>query len=343
MLVSIIIPIRNEEKFIGKCLDSFLPQIKGRDDFEILCVDGMSTDKTAEIIQKYAILDNRIRLIQNPEKIAPTAMNRAIDQAQGNFVMVVGSHAEYAANYIDSCLEVIQRTGAEHVGGYMTTVSGANTASGNAIAAATSCPFGIGNSMFRLAGPEQEADTVPFGMYRRDVFEKIGMYDERLVRNQDIELNSRLRKAGGKIIISPEIKLTYFNRATYSGLWQQAFNNGLWNPYTVWLVGGGLRLRHFIPMFFVLSLIVLGLLSIGYWPFAILLGLDISMYSMAAIYFAVKASKNKNASIIRVLISFFILHIAYGAGSLWGVLTIPIKFPNRKAKKPGTALADRKI
>ena len=122
MLVSIIIPMRNEEKFIGKCLDSFLSQIQGRNNFEILCVDGMSTDKTTEIAQQYALSDNRIKLIQNPEKIAPTALNRALDQAKGDFVMVVGCHAEYAADYIDKCLEVIERTGAEHVGGYMTTV-----------------------------------------------------------------------------------------------------------------------------------------------------------------------------------------------------------------------------
>lgn len=342
MLVSIIIPVRNEKKFIDKCLDSFLLQIQGRDDFEILCVDGMSTDGTRGIINQYIRGDKRIRLIENPKRIAPSAMNLALDQAGGDFIMVVGCHAEYAPDYINKCLDVIERTRAEHVGGYMTTVPGADTATGNAIAAATSCCFGIGNSMFRLSGPEQEVDTVPFGMYRRGIFERIGRYDERLVRNQDIELNSRIRKAGGKIIISPEIKLKYYNRATYRGLWQQAFNNGLWNPYTIWLVGGGLYIRHFVPMFFVLGLITFTIGAFGGWSFRwILLGY-ILFYLLTASVFSTQSVRRTKTSFILVLWAFVVLHLAYGLGSIWAIITIPFKFPNRREKTIGKPLADRK-
>ena len=117
-----------------------------------------------------------------------------------------------------------------------------------------------------LKGPEKEVDTVPFGTYRKEIFEKVGVYDERLVRNQDIELNSRIRKAGGKIVISPQIELQYYNRATFRGIWQQSFNNGLWNPYTIYLVGGGLCLRHFVPMFFVVGLGCMSASAFLWWP-----------------------------------------------------------------------------
>ncbi len=342
MLVSVVIPIRNEEKFIGKCLDSFLPQIKGRDDIEILCINGRSTDKTQEVIDKYSKRNDRIKCIDNPDKIASTGLNIAISKSCAKYIMVVGCHAEYAPNYIAKCLEVIQRTNAEQVGGYLKTRPGQNTKIGNAIASATSCIFGIGNSRFRMEGPEQEVETVPFGMYRSEVFGEIGFYDERLVRNQDIELNSRLRKAGGKIVISPEIKLSYFNRATYSGLWQQAFNNGLWNPYTIWLTGGGLSIRHFIPMAFVLSVIVLAIASCCYRPVSFLLLADVITYSSLAALMAVKVAAKDKVSTARVLWAFLTLHIAYGLGSLWAVITIPFKFPSRNISNPGKPIADRK-
>ncbi|MCF7955125.1 MAG: glycosyltransferase family 2 protein [Phycisphaerae bacterium] len=343
MLVSVIIPIRNEEKFIGKCLDSFLPQIESRDDIEILCVNGRSTDKTQEVIDGYSKLNNHIKTIDNPDKIVPTGLNVAIRSSSAKYIMVVGCHAEYAPDYIAKCLEVIQRTNADQVGGYLKTLPGQNTKNGNVIAAATSCIFGIGNSKFRMEGPEQEVDTVPFGMYRREVFDKIGLYDERLVRNQDIELNKRLLKANGKIVISPEIKLSYFNRATYSGLWQQAFNNGLWNPYTIWLTGGGLSVRHFVPMVFVLSLIIFAIASCFYWPISFLLLADVLAYSSLAAIMAIKVAAKDKVSAAKVLWAFLTLHIAYGLGSLWSVITIPFKFPRRNISNAGKPIADRKV
>lgn len=341
MLVSAIIPMRNEEKFVEKCLDSLLKQVEGRD-YELLCVDGMSTDRTQEIVREYCARSAQVRLIENPKSIAPAAMNLGIKHAKGKYILILGCHAEYSPDHIDKCIEVIERTGADEVGGYMTTLPGDDTATGKAIAEATSCPFGVGNSMFRLRGPEQEVDTVPFGMYRREVFDKVGLYDERLVRNQDMEINSRLIKAGGRIIISPEIKLSYFNRATYSGLWQQAFNNGLWNPYTIWLVGGGLSIRHFIPMVFVFSLIVLAIASCLYWPISFLLLAEVITYSSLAALMAVKVAAKDKVSSARVLWAFLTLHIAYGLGSLWAVITIPFKFPSRNISNPGKPIADRK-
>jgi glycosyltransferase involved in cell wall biosynthesis len=339
--VSVVAPCRNEVGFIESAISSILSGDYPADKIELLIVDGMSTDGTRNKATDMAEGDARIRVLDNPDRIVPSAMNTAIKAAKGDYIVRIDCHCCFASDYISKCVEVAKRTGADNVGGYIETLPGADTKTAKAIAAATSSQFGVGNSAFRIGGNEREVDTVPFGTYKKDSFEKIGYYDERLVRNQDIELNSRIRKAGGKIIISPEIKLNYYNRATYKGIWQQSFNNGLWNPYTVWLVGSGLQFRHFIPMFFILSIIVFGALSIAYWPFVILLGLNTLTYLCAAIYFSIGTGKSREVSTVGVLMSYFALHLAYGLGSLWGALTIPFKFSNRKAKKVGKALSDR--
>lgn len=340
--VSVLAPCRNEAGHIEKALISILESDYPSDLIELLVLDGISDDGTRDIVTEMIRHDDRIRLIDNPNRIVPSAMNIGIAEARGEYIVRIDCHTAFAPNYISKCIEVSQRTGADNVGGYMQTLSGADTTTAKAIAAASMSRFGVGNSAFRVGGRECEIDTVPFGTFRKDHFEKIGLYDERLVRNQDIELNSRLRKAGGKIVISPEIKLSYFNRATYSGLWQQAFNNGLWNPYTIWLVGGGLSIRHFIPMAFVLSLFVLAIASVCYWPISFLLLADVIAYSSMAALMAVKVAAKDKVSSAKILWAFLTLHIAYGLGSLWAVITIPFKFPNRNISKAGKPIADRK-
>lgn len=340
--VSVLAPCRNEAGYIEKALKSILESDYPSQLIEILILDGLSDDGTREIVREMIRHDDRIRLIDNPNKIVPSAMNIGIAEARGEFIVRIDCHTAFATDYISKCIEVSQRTAADNVGGYMQTLPGDDTPAAKAIAAASMSHFGVGNSAFRVGGEEGEVDTVPFGTYKKDHFEKIGLYDERLVRNQDIELNSRIRRNGGKIIISPEIKLSYFNRATYSGLWQQAFNNGLWNLYTIWLAGGGLSIRHFVPMVFVFSLIVLAIASCLYLPISILLLAEVITYSSVGALMAVKVAAKDKVSITKVLRAFLTLHIAYGLGSLWAVITIPFKFPSRNISNPGKPIADRK-
>ena len=335
MRVCIIIPMRNEEAFVGGCLDSVLAQVEGREDIEIFCVDGASEDRTPDIVREYADRDPRVKLVDNLDKIVPRAMNLAIGRACGEFIIRLDCHCNYALDYIDKCLEVLERTGADNVGGYVTTLPGSDSLVGRSIAVACSSRFGVGGSVFRTGGGEQEVDTVPFGCFRRDVFDRFGMYDERLVRNQDIELNSRIRKGGGRIVISPEIKLTYFNRSSFSGLRQQAFYNGLWNPYTIWIVGGGLRIRHFVPLAFVTSVLLLGCLGFLWQPAWVLLGCGIGVYVVAGSAMAAKAAQGTSASAFLVFLAFIQLHLAYGVGSLWGVFTAPLRFGLKPAPRRG--------
>ena len=341
--VSIIAPCRNEEAFIENAVSSILENDYPPESMEVLVVDGMSNDGTRDIVRAMARRDNRIRLLDNPRKIVPSAMNIGISEARGRYIVRIDCHSHFAADYISKCVQISQRTGADNVGGYVQTLPASNTSVAKAIAAATSSRFGVGNSAFRTGGPEQEVDTVPFGTFRKELFQKAGMYDERLVRNQDIELNSRIRKTGGRIIISPEIKLSYFNRATYSGLWQQSFNNGLWNPYTIWLVGSGLSCRHFTPMFFVCGLAASAIASCLWRPFGWVLLTYSVIYLLPATYFALRIAATTKTSTILVFMSFLTLHIAYGIGALWGVLTIPFKWPRNKNRTIGKVLADRKM
>lgn len=341
-MVSVIAPCRNEARFIKNALRSILQGNYPTGRMEILVVDGMSTDDTREIVQKMAAENSRIKLLDNPAQIQAAAMNIAIKEARGEYIVRIDCHSTYASDYISKCIEVSQRTGAENVGGYWITLPSVDTAIAIAIAAATSSRFGVGSSAFRLTGPEQEVDVVPFGTYRKELFDKIGLYNERLVRNEDIELNARIRKAGGRIIISPEIKLNYYNRATYTGLWQQAFNNGLWNPYTIWLVGIGPSFRHFVPMFFVLGLIATTTGAFFWWPVKWLLIGYVLLYLSVAIVFLIKSADRTKSNAFLVLWAYIVLHIAYGLGSLWAIITIPVKFPNRHKKSIGKPLAERK-
>jgi len=212
----------------------------------------------------------------------------------------------------------------------METRPGTDTPAGRAIAAATSSVFGVGGSRFRVGGEdEREVDALPFSCYRRDVFERLGVFDERLVRNQDIEMSTRIRQHGGRIIISPGIRLTYYTRSTYAGLRQQAFYNGLWNVYTLYLVGGGIRPRHLVPMLFMMSIPILGALGFLWWGFWAILGAELAVYLAASLVMAARAARNKSTSLALVMLAFWQLHMAYGMGSLCGLVTAPVKWRHR--------------
>ena len=332
--VSVIIPVRNESRFIEKSLRTFLDNDYPREMLEVVVVDGASQDATADIVKTIAKEDPRVILLHNTDRITPVSMNMGVKAARGDMVVIVGAHSEFANDYLNSCVNALERTGAGCVGGYMETVPGGPGAIAKAICLATTSPFGVGGAKFRTGGlEEKEVDTVAFGAFRREVFEKVGLYNTLLVRNQDMEFSTRMRKAGYKIVISPTIKFKYYNRGTFAGLRQQAFNNGLWNPYTSYLVGDALSVRHFVPLMFVASLVVLATAGLAWWPAWILLGLEIALYLTAGTIMAAKAARPAGASTVLVLLTFLQFHVAYGIGSLWGIITAPLKFglPRKKS------------
>lgn len=322
--VSIVIPCRNEEKFIGKCLDCIVANDYPKDHLEVLVVDGMSEDGTREIVQDYAKRQPFVRLLNNPKKVTPAALNIGLSNAKGQVIMRMDAHTLYPTNYISGLIYWLTKSNADNVGGVCVTLPSNDTPMANAIAIALSHPFGVGNAYFRVGMLEPRwVDTVPFGCYRREVFDRIGLFDERLIRNQDIEFNARLQKAGGKIFMTPEIQSYYYCRAGLGGLWQQNFQNGQWNIYTVALAGWSLSWRHFVPLGFVTGLVGSGLLTLEFPTFGWLFGAIIVVYLVSAVAASLGSSKGRHANARALLpLVFLVLHLSYGLGSLWGIATL---------------------
>jgi len=322
-LVSVLIPVFNEQRYIASCLDSVIAQTYDKAKIEVLLLDGMSTDETREIIGDYIREYPYIRLIDNPTRTAPTALNRGIKAARGGYLIRLDAHARYADDYIAKCVETLESSDAANVGGPITTLPGADTPIATAIALATSHPFGVGNSHFRTSREASYVDTVPFGAFKKDVFEKVGLFNRHLIRNQDIELNGRIRKKGLKILLSPEIKSFYYNRADLKGLWRQNFSNGMWNILTQAVSGGTLSIRHYVPLFFVAS-IFLGIISSQlHWTGGVFFAAVTASYVAANLYFSLKLAMKNRAGLMPYLFAPFVtLHFSYGLGSMWGLIKV---------------------
>lgn len=325
-MLSVICPIYNEEKYIAKCIDSILTQDYPKDDLEVIFVDGMSTDKTRTIVAEYSEKHPFIRLIDNPERVVPYAMNRGIKASKGEIIMRLDAHTTYASNYFSVLVRSLDELHADNVGAACRTDVLNKTPKALAIKEVLCNRFGVGNSTFRLGVDKVvEADTVPFGCWKRECFEKYGMFDERLTRNQDIELNKRILRGGGKIYLVPDTYCVYMARESYRALAKNNYGNGKWNIWTVYYTGqlGSLSLRHFIPLLFVLSLIVPLLAAVLYWPLALLSLLSLVSYISLIGAISAKLSISKKLNFVYLLFSFIVLHLSYGIGSLIGILCLP--------------------
>lgn len=332
IIVSVVMPIYNEEKYIGKCVESLLLQDYPLDKTEWIFVDGMSKDKTREILNGYAEkYGDLIKVFDNPHRIVPYAMNIGIKNSAGKYIVRLDAHADYDKSYISKCVYYLDNTDADNVGGLAETKSRGFV--GETIANMLSSKFGVGNSKFRTNGKSGYVDTVPFGAFRREVFSKWGGYDERLVRNQDNEMNYRIRKNGGKIYLADDIKLTYYCRDSVKGITDMAFKNGTWNVITGKLCPGAMGLRHFIPMCFVLSIILLTGLSFVSKYFAFLFAAEGALYLLCDVFFSIKASRGIRQFFLSLFL-FPAFHISYGLGSLCGIFKLLGKKYRKNGYKP---------
>jgi glycosyltransferase involved in cell wall biosynthesis len=325
-LVSIIIPCRNEEKFISNCLDSVLAQDYPKDRLEVLVVDGMSEDGTRKMMEKYEEKHSYIRLWDNLKRITSCALNIGIKQAKGDLIFWMSAHNLYEKDYISKCVRYLKEYGADNVGGIMITIPRENTLIGKAIAFAISHKFGVGNSIFRIGTQQSKwVDTVFGGCYKREIFEKIGLFNEKLVRSQDMDFNSRLKKAGLKILLVPDIVTYYYARSDLKSFIIHNFMNGLWAilPFKYTNIVS-VSLRHLVPLLFVLTLIVFGLLSVSSLWALIVLSLIIGSYLVCDLFFSIKITHRERdfRYLFFMPLVFALLHITYGMGSLWGLLKI---------------------
>lgn len=321
LIVSVVMPLRNEEKYIKGCISSLLLQDYPKDKMEWIFVDGQSIDNTVHILEEFKKqYPNLIYIYNNPDITVPYAMNIGIKHSHGKYIIRLDAHADYAQDYISKCVHYLDlMPEVDNVGGI--AITKAKTPLGSIIAKMLSTKFGVGNSKFRTNGQSGFVDTVPFGAFRKDIFARLGGYDVRLTRNQDNEMNYRIRKNGGKIFLANDIQLIYYCRDTITGIGSMAFQNGKWNIITMKYVPGTMGIRHFIPMLFVLSLITLFLGS-HFCMFSLyLLLFDIILYCLCDCYFSVK-----NSNTLKETLSLFFLypffHISYGIGSIAGLLKI---------------------
>ena len=266
-MLSVICPIYNEAKYIDVCIQSVLLQDYPKEQLEVLFVDGMSKDGTRDIVNGYSKKYPFIRLLDNEKRIVPVAMNIGIRASKGNVIIRLDAHAQYPPNYFSVLVEKLKLLDADNVGVACRTDVLNKTPKTLAIREVLSNKLGVGNSTFRLGiNKVMEVDTVPFGCWKRDVFDKYGFYDERLIRNQDIELNKRIVRGGGHIFIVPDTYCTYLARETFWGLAKNNFGNGKWNILTVFYTKqlNSLSIRHFIPLLFLLSLFLPLLFALFY-------------------------------------------------------------------------------
>ena len=317
-LVSVVLPIRNEESFIARCLASVLAQSYPADRMEIIVADGMSTDGTREIVNAFRHLGISLRMVDNPKQIVPTGLNAAIACARGDIIVRVDGHCEIAPDYVAGCVRHL-RTGVEAVGGPLDTIGHGTMA--RAIALAMSSQFGVGNAAFRTTTDRTEdVDTVAFPSYWRSVVDRLGPFDEELVRNQDDEYNYRLRKHGGRILLAADVRASYFSRSSLKSLARQYFQYGYWKVRVLQKHPRQMRSRQFIPPLFVAALIVGSMAALfSVWA-AIGLAVMVTAYVAACASASVTRCQRDVRMLALLPVIFATLHVAYGSGFLTGLV-----------------------
>jgi succinoglycan biosynthesis protein ExoA len=316
--VSVVMPVRNESKAIVSCIRAVLNQDYPADLYEVIVADGMSTDNTRELILDSSRGRN-VRIVDNPRHIAPTALNVAIRESCGDVIVRVDGHCIVKSDYLRNCVDLLREHNCSGVGGPIITIGTTPVAS--AIAAAMSSRFGVGGSAFRtVQDREMWVDTIPFPAYRRALFEEVGLYDEELVRNQDDEFNARVRKSGGKLLLSPALKSEYFSRSSLRSLWRQYYQYGAWKIRVLQKHPGQMSLRHFLPSLFVSMLLASAIGTIFSTSAAWCLATLLFTYVVANLIATMTVARRSIRIHYWTLpFAFMALHFGYGVGALVGL------------------------
>ena len=319
--LSLIIPCYNEENYIIQCLESIKRFDYDKRLLEIIIVDGNSTDKTQVLIKSFIKnnADLNVLYLVNFDKFVPISLNMAINVSTSKYIVRLDAHSLYPENYLSELYSLITTTGAYNVGSACKTVANSGDLIPQSIVFVLSDKLGVGNSVFRLAGSGiHEVDTVPFGFFKKEVFSLVGFFNERLQRNQDIELNSRIKEAGLSILINSDLQLQYLPATNFKDFIIKNFENGKWNILTAKITGKLSRLsfRHFMPLIFVLFLLIM--LFTAFFLSSVPLVCCIVLYLVILFANSLLRGQKFFQSIVNLL-SYSFLHIPYGLGSLVGV------------------------
>jgi glycosyltransferase involved in cell wall biosynthesis len=324
-IVSVIVPCRNEQDFIRKCLESLYDNSLPRETIEILVVDGGSTDNTQDVVRAFARDHEGIRLLTNPRRSVPCAMNLGIRQARGAVIVKADAHSIFAPDYLTRCLQYLDQFGADNVGGVLSIVPPDGSTMSAAIVEALTHPIGNGNAphLNRHNRAPRFADTAAFGCYRRGVFDHIGLYNEELDRSSDMDLNVRLRHAGGKILLVPDLVIEYVTHPGYGSFLVRNFNVGFWVMYALKFGGRALQLRHAAPLALLLGAVAGFAVTSTFPAGRPLLEAAILTYVLliGAVSVRLAIVRRKFALGLCVPLAFATRHLMYAFGSLCGVVS----------------------
>lgn len=334
MKLSVVIPCRNEEKFIAECIDAiYANNLNEEVELSVVVVDGMSDDGTREIINQLALKYSNLYTVDNVAKLTPYAFNLGIKFKEADYYQIVGARQILSLNYLSTSIQKLQANQVIWcVGGAVENVYVNEV--GEIIAKAMSTTFGMGLGNFRTLEESSFSDTVGTPMYPKEVFERIGYFDEDLVRNQDDDYNFRVLKAGGKIWFEHSISLKYYVRGDYYGLYRQFFQYGYWKVFVNRKHKQVTTVRQLVPPLFVAYILFFPLFFLVGSPIKDLAFLGIGIYLLLALFFSNKKAKN-TSEFLGILKTFPILHFSYGLGYLLGIIHFLIlgKKPTENQKR----------
>jgi len=322
--VSVIVPCYNEETTIGLLLEAVYQQTFPKKDMEVVIADGMSSDRTREKVTEFskAYPELIIVLVDNPRRIIPAALNCAINASHGEIIVRLDAHSMPSTDYVERCVRELLANRAENVGGIWKIQPGKDHWIAKSISLAASHPLGVGDALYRYATEAQYVDTVPFGAFRRELFDQIGLFDETLLTNEDYELNTRIRKSGGRVWLDPMIQSVYFSRSNLRDLGKQYFRYGYWKWHMLRRYPETLRWRQALPPAFVLSTATLFLLAPFFKICLILLGIVLLVYGLTLVIasWSIANQESDIRLLVGIPLAIVTMHYCWGSGFLWSLV-----------------------
>ena len=320
--VSVIIPCRNEEKTIHLVLDAIHAQTYPRELQQVVIADGFSEDRTREQIESFKTShpDLDVMVVNNPKRIIPAGLNAAILASSGDLIVRMDAHSIPNPDYVALCVDALERNVAQNVGGVWDIQPGSNSWIARSIAAAAGNPLAVGDARYRFTDKAAYVDTVPYGSYKRELFNQIGLFDETLLANEDYELNTRIIQSGGKIWLDPKIRCVYFARSSLRALSKQYYGYGYWKFQMLKRYPETLRWRQALPPAFILGLLVTLLVGLFWKPSMVLFAAVLGVYLFALLSVGVHMAMKKSdiLMVFGIPLAIITMHFSWGAGFIAG-------------------------